>query len=259
MRPRAREEDIALLVPSRGTTGVRRGAVHPFSAMNVTWRRPEEGALGDFPAGITTLAVSPLAGNAGEVTLMLLRQGCTALLMDDFDPGRVLATVEAERITSVYLLSEHLRQLVAHPDIGRTDLSSLRYVPYGNSPVPADTVRRAIEVFGPVLTQNYLSCEIRAISLLRQEDHLAAVSGRPELLRSVGRVLPEVEIQVRGPGDEPLPQGRCGEIWLRAPHMMSGYWREPAQTARVLRGGWLHSGDRGRLDGEGYLYLTGRA
>ncbi|MFC9173902.1 MULTISPECIES: AMP-binding protein [Streptomyces] len=259
LAPRAREEDIALLVPSHGTTGPRRGAVHRFSGMRVDWRRPEEGALGDFPAGITTLAVSPLAGNAGEVVLMLLRQGCTALLMDDFDPGRVLATVEAERITSVYLLSGHLRRLLAHPDVGRTDLSSLRYVPYGNAPVPAATVRRAVEVFGPVLAQNYLSSEIRAITLLRQEDHLAAAARRPELLRSVGRALPEVEIRIRGPRDEPLPCGACGEVWLRAPHMMSGYWRDPAGTARVMRGGWLHSGDRGRLDEEGYLYLTGRA
>lgn len=259
LRPQAREEDTALVVYSRGSTGVRRGAVHRFRAMNVTWRRPDEGELGDFPAGVTTLAVSPLSGNAGEVALMLLRAGCTVRLMDDFAPGRVLATVETERITSVYLPSPYLERLVGHPETGRTDLSSLRYLPYGNAPIAPDTLRRAIGVFGPILSQNYVTSELRAVTLLRQEDHLAAADGRPQLLRSAGRPLPEVELRICGPDGRDRPAGEPGEVWLRAPHMMSGYWRDPDATRRVMRKGWLRSGDTGRLDPEGYLYLGDRA
>ncbi|MET9297302.1 AMP-binding protein [Streptomyces sp. NPDC003077] len=258
LRPRAREQDIALVVPSRGTTGPRRGAVHPFSAMNVVWRRPDEGELGDFPAGVTTLAVSPLSGNAGEVALMLLRAGCTVRLMDDFEPGRVLAAVERERITSLYLPSPYLERLVGHRDVGRTDLSSLRYLPYGNAPVTPDVLRRAIDAFGPVLSQNYVTSEIRAITLLRQEDHLAAADGRPHLLGSAGRPLPGVEVRICGPDGRGRRPGETGEVWLRAPHMMSGYWRDPEATRRALRDGWFRSGDAGRLDRDGYLYLSGR-
>ncbi|MFJ9743116.1 class I adenylate-forming enzyme family protein [Streptomyces sp. NPDC101166] len=246
--------------PARcGSTGVRRGTVHRFRAMNVTWRRPDEGELGDFAAGVTTLAVSPLSGNAGEVALMLLRAGCTVRLMDDFDPSRVLAAVEAERITSVYLPSPHLERLVSHPDVGRTDLSSLRYLPYGNAPIAPDTLRRAIGVLGPILSQNYVTSELRAVTLLRQEDHLAAADGRPHLLRSAGRPLPGVELRICGPDGRDRPMGEPGEVWLRAPHMMSGYWRDPDATRRVLLEDWLRSGDIGRLDPEGYLYLDGRA
>ncbi|MCG6495597.1 AMP-binding protein [Kitasatospora sp. A2-31] len=258
MRPRAREQDVALVAYSRGTTGPRRGAVHRFAAMNVTWRRPHEGDLGDFPAGVTTLAVSPLAGNGGEVALMLMRAGCTVMLMNGFDAGRVLATVASERITSTYLPAHHFTELVAHPDLDRTDLSSLRYLPYGNGPVPASVVRRAVEAFGPILSQNYVSSEIRAISLLRQEDHRAAAGPRPELLASVGQPLPAVDVRVCGPDGERRPAGRSGEIRLRAPHMTSGYWRDPAATRRALDGGWLRTGDVGRVDREGYLYLEGR-
>ncbi|MFJ9520148.1 AMP-binding protein [Kitasatospora sp. NPDC101801] len=258
MRPQAREQDVALVAYSRGTTGRRRGAVHRFAAMNVTWRRPHEGELGDFPAGITTLAVSPLAGNGGEVALMLMRAGCTVRLMNGFDAGRVLATVAAERITSTYLPARQFTELVAHPDLGRTDLSSLRYLPYGNGPVPAAVVRRAVAAFGPILSQNYVSSEIRAISLLRPEDHRAAAGPRPELLGSVGQPLPAVDVRVCGPDGERRPVGGVGEIRLRAPHLMSGYWRDPAATGRVLAGGWLRTGDLGRVDREGYLYLAGR-
>ncbi len=227
--------------------------------MNVTWRRPEEGELGDFAAGVTTLAVSPVTGNAGEVALMLLRAGCTVRLLDGFDPARVLALVEEERITSVYLPSPWLERLVTHPEAGHAELSSLRYLPYGNDPVDPDSLLRAMEVCGPVLSQNYVTSEVRAVTLLRQEDHLAAADGRPHLLRSVGRPLPDVRIRVCGPDGSPRPTGRTGEVWLRAPHMMSGYWNDVAATRRVLRRGWLRSGDTGRLDEEGYLYLAGRA
>ncbi|MFD0346161.1 AMP-binding protein [Kitasatospora aburaviensis] len=239
---------------SRGTTGPRRGAVHRFAAMNVVWRRPHEGELGDFPAGVTTLAVSPLAGNGGEVALMLMRAGCTVMLMNGFDAGRVLATVAAERITSTYLPAHRFTELVAHPDLDRTDLSSLRYLPYGNGPVPASVVRRAVAAFGPILSQNYVSSEIRAISLLRQEDHRAAAGPRPELLASVGQPLPAVDVRVCGPDGERRPAGRSGEIRLRAPHMMSGYWRDPAATAGAGRRLAAH---RGRRPGRPRVPLPG--
>ncbi|GGX79881.1 AMP-binding protein [Streptomyces minutiscleroticus] len=258
LAPKARERDIALVVHSRGTTGPRRGAVHRFSAMNVNWRRSDEGELGDFPAGVTTLAVSPLSGNAGEVALMLLRAGCTVRLMDDFEPGRVLATVDTERIASMYLPSPCLERLVAHGDLGHADLSSLRYLPYGNAPIAPDVLRRAIDAFGPILSQNYVTSEVRAVTLLRQEDHLAAADGRPHLLGSAGRPLPEVDIRICGPDGRERPSGETGEVWLRAPHMMSGYWREPEATEHALSKGWLRSGDIGRLDHDGYLYLSGR-
>ncbi|MEU4209201.1 AMP-binding protein [Streptomyces sp. NPDC026206] len=259
MEPRAREQDVALLVYSRGTTGRRRGAVHRFSGMNVTWRRPQEGELGDFAEGVTSLVAGPLADNAGEVALMLLRAGCTMMLMDDFDPARVLAAVESERIASVYLLSGQLERLVAHEDLTRTDVSSLRYLPYGNAPISPDSLRRAVDAFGPVLSQNYVSSEIRAITLLRQEDHLAAADGRPELLASVGQGLPDVGIRICGPDGRGLRAGEVGEVRIRAPHMMSGYWRDAGATSRAVCRGWLRSGDLGRLDREGYLYLCGRA
>jgi long-chain acyl-CoA synthetase len=141
------------------------------------------------------------------------------------------------------------------------DLPQLRQIVYGGAPFPEPELRRALEVLGPRLVQLYGQGETpMTATVLPTEAHSAALadpaSGR---LSSAGYARPGMEVRVVDGDDRPLPPGEVGEVVVRGPAVMLGYWGRPEATAETLRGGWLHTGDLGRLDEGGYLYLLDRA
>jgi fatty-acyl-CoA synthase len=142
-----------------------------------------------------------------------------------------------------------------HPDAPRTDTSSLRTLTYGGCQASPSRLADAVRAFGPVLVQGYGQNEAGGISVLTPEDHDPL---RPDRLRSAGKVLPGVEVAIRDSAGRDLPTGEHGEICVRSPMVMEGYWKQPELTAEVLRDGWLHTGDVGHLDGEGYLTIVDR-
>jgi fatty-acyl-CoA synthase len=191
---------------------------------------------------------------AGDLALIMLGLGVTVETYD-FEAGRILRSLAAARGEAVltYLYPALLSQLLDHPDLPHTDTSALSLVVYGSAPAAPARLRAAIARFGPVLQQGYASTEAPAITALTLADHT-----RPELLSSVGRALPGVDLSLRDEAGVPVPAGAVGEVCVRSGSVMPGYWRRPEETAAVLRDGWLHTGDLGRLDADGYLYLVGR-
>ncbi|MDH6128289.1 AMP-binding protein [Kitasatospora sp. GP82] len=247
----ARPEDVCSIRHTGGTTGHPKGICTSFEQVGGFREQLDEMQQEDH----RQLVCTTLAHAAGHLVDLTLSTGGTVVLLDDFEPGEVLAAIERERITRLFLLPPLLYQLLDHPDIAHRDTSSLSNLVYGGcqaSPVRlADAVRR----LGPVLFQFYGQNEAGGISTLAAEEH---DPDRPERLRSAGKVLPGVEVVIRDESGNDLPAGELGEICVRSTSVMQGYWKQPELTAEVLRDGWLHTGDLGHLDEEGYLTVVDR-
>lgn len=259
----AGDGDIARITYTGGTTGLPKGVPTTYAALHASAQAATRGAeatrreLADRLGDARFLAVTPLAHVAGDLALMMLSMGVTVHAFD-FEPGAVLDAIAEGGTVLTYLYPALLYQLLDHPALDGTDTSGLALVIYGSAPVAPARLRAAIDRFGPVFQQGYASTEAPAITALTVADHLAAVHGRPELLSSAGRPLPGVRIALRDADGTDVPAGEVGEVCVRSDSTMPGYWHRPAETAAVLRDGWLRTGDLGRLDADGYLYLVGR-
>jgi acyl-CoA synthetase (AMP-forming)/AMP-acid ligase II len=132
-------------------------------------------------------------------------------------------------------------------------------ISYGASPISEETLRQAMDVFGCKFSQGFGQTESSAmLTYLSSGDHERALAGKPELLRSCGRAAPWTEVQVVDEDGNELPVGEIGEIIGRGPQLMRGYWKMPDATAETLRDGWLHTGDAGSMDEEGYFFIQDR-
>ncbi|WP_190132276.1 AMP-binding protein [Streptomyces mashuensis] len=248
----ARAGDICGIRHTGGTTGHPKGICHTFQQQSDLFgaRKPDADAHEYRQLACTTLA--HVAGLFADITL---RGGGTVVLQDDFEAGAVLEAVEREGITHMFLLPPLLYQLLDHPASATTDLSSLRSLVYGGCAASPARLIDATRRLGPVLSQFYGQSEVGGISMLMPEDHDPA---RPELLRSAGRIVDGVEVAIRDEEGRDLPPGERGEICVRSRQAMQGYWKQPELTAKVLRDGWIHTGDVGYLDENGYLTVADR-
>ena len=239
-----------------GTTGMPKGVVHSHNTALTTLLSC---ALEfDFEPGERHAHVCPLTHSGVAAMLPVwLRGGCNYLLRG-FDTERLLRTVAQERITSTILVPTMLGVLLDSPLLGATDISSLRTIVYGASPITPGTLSRALSAFGPILIQSYGQTEVFAqISVLDKADHAAAVEN-PALLTAAGRSVAVAEVRIGAEDCTEVPVGELGEILVRGPHSFLGYLNKPEETEAAMRGGWLHTGDLGRRDAAGYLHITGR-
>ncbi|MFI9227427.1 AMP-binding protein [Streptomyces rimosus] len=259
----ARPEDICTIRHTGGTTGHPKGICTTYGQVRTFVADDDEDAgdakvLWERPAdqeGNRLLVCTTLAHAAGMMADVTLREHGLVVLLEDFDPAEVLATIEREKITHLFLLPPLLYRLTDHPDAATTDTSSLRCLTYGGCQSSPARIADAIRRFGPVLVQFYGQNEAGGISVLPAEDH---DPDNLERLRSAGRILPNVEVAVRDENGRDLPRGEHGEICIRSASIMQGYWKQPALTAEVLRDGWLHTGDIGFLDADDYLTIVDR-
>ncbi|MFJ6380999.1 AMP-binding protein [Kitasatospora sp. NPDC092039] len=242
-----RAQDVCQVRHTGGTTGPPKGVCLSYAQAG-SWRRAPGPAH-------RLLVCTTLAHAAGRLADRTLAAGGTVVLLDGFEPGEVLAAVERERITRLFLMPPHLYRLLDHPDLGRRDLTSLTSLPYGATRASPARLADAVRRLGPVLYQIYGQTEAGSISQLDAADHDPR---HPDRLRSAGRPLPGVEVAIRDEAGRDLPAGAVGEICVRSERVMRGYWKQPALTAEVLRDGWLHTGDLGRLDRDGYLTVVDR-
>ncbi|MEV7775792.1 AMP-binding protein [Kitasatospora sp. NPDC086791] len=247
-------EDDVTIRHTGGTTGIPKG----IRSLHGPYRRIFDVAYGGNDPDAAPpryLAATSLAHLAGLFSDLTFHSGGSVVIQRSFDAGEVLAAIERERITDLWVLPPLLYQLLDHPAIGRTDLSSLRRISYGGCAASPSRVREAIKVFGPVLVSGYGQSEAQNISMLAPHEHDRIGPGGQ---LSVGRPLPGVEVTIRDHDGTELPTGEQGEIHVRSATVMAGYWKRPDLTAEVLRDGWLNTGDIGYLDGDGYLYLADR-
>ncbi|KUN03349.1 hypothetical protein AQI95_22805 [Streptomyces yokosukanensis] len=267
MPARGRGDDFGELVFTSGsTTGRPRLAGYTFdrlSALCRHWEPPAGPADRTDPAlAVFTgsppcrlLAFPSLTSVPGIGLVPTLLHGGTIVLTDGFDTADVLRAVERDRVTVATMVPTRLYRLLDHPDLATTDLSSLRLLVYMGASIAQPRLREALLRLGPILAQSYGQNEARMISVLHPDDH---TGGRPELLRSAGRPRPGVEVSIRDDADASVPAGTVGEVWVRSPYTMNGYWRQPELTSRTVTDGWIRTGDLGRLDPDGYLYLVDR-
>ncbi|MCP3760317.1 AMP-binding protein [Streptomyces sp. TBY4] len=256
----AREDDVARVLYTGGTTGLPKGVVYTFGALAAA-----AGAWAGAapPPGLRFLAMTPMAHAAGAIACGLLRHHVSVELFDEFDPEALLARIaeaSAEgRPVTTYLYPPYLYRLLDHPGLAETDLSGLAAVSYGSAPVTPHRLAQAVRSLGPRLRQSYALTEAIAITSLAPEDHAAAAASRPELFGSVGRAVPGVSLRVTDGDGRALGPRTEGAVEVSGPTVMAGYWQRPDLSGEVLRDGWLSTGDLGVIDEDGYLYLTGRA
>lgn len=246
---RLRPDDLASISLTGGSTGVPKGV--PRYAAVPAYSSPA--ALAGW-RGTVQLACTPIAHIAGTIALVVLAAGGRVVLQPRFDAARVLAAIPREGITTIQLMPRLLHELLDHPDLQRTDTTSLRALRIGSAPASAARIGEALERFGPIVGQTYGSIEATTITTI-DADELA----RPELRGTVGRPVPGVTLSIRDDDHRELPAGTTGEVWVHSRAVLPGYLNDPQQTAEALQDGWLRTGDLGSVDSEGYLTLVGRA
>ncbi len=247
----------AWLFYTSGTTGRPKGAILTHANLTfvvVSWCAD----LHQLQPEDVVLHCAPLSHGAGFHALVTVARAAHAVVHERFDPAEVLDAVATHRITSTWLVPTQIRMLLDHPLLEAADLSTLTHVVYGGSPMHAADLAEAVERIGPVFVQLYGQGESpMTITYLRREEHRPDRPDR-EVLTSTGVPRTGMEVRVVDPDDAPLGAAETGEIVVRGPAVMAGYWNREQATAETLRGGWLRTGDVGMLDARGYLYVLDR-
>jgi acyl-CoA synthetase (AMP-forming)/AMP-acid ligase II len=260
------DDETTILMYTAGTTGFPKGVMlshNSFSSYmleNVTPADPE--------ASESNILTVPLYHVAGIQAMMAAIYGGRMLVMErQFEPEEWMTLVEKEKANRAMMVPTMLKQLLDHPNFKEHDLSSLKVITYGAAPMPLPVIRKALEEFPGVSFINAFGQTETAstITALGPEDHV--LTGTPEeierklqRLASIGKPMANVEMKVVDEEGNTLPPGEPGEILARGPRVMSGYWKDEEKTAKTIdKDGWVHTGDVGYVDEDGYYFLSGRS
>jgi acyl-CoA synthetase (AMP-forming)/AMP-acid ligase II len=253
-------QDALYQMYTSGTTGHPKGAVLTHRAVLSNLVQYSLYIRGTQP-GERTLVVAPLYHAAAVVSsLFCVFNGGTLYIQEDFNPSEVVRALSEEKIVYSTLVPAMIQAcLVFVPDIATRRFETLRLIAYGASPISEQTLKRAVEIFKSDFLQAYGMTETTAVaSALLPWQHRMALEKRPELLLSAGRALPGTEIKIVDPAGVSVPAGTVGEIIVRGPQLMQQYWNLPEASENALRGGWMHTGDLGSMDEEGYIFVKDR-
>jgi fatty-acyl-CoA synthase len=212
----------------------------------------------DWPREIRFLALTPITHAAGAIIMPVLLKGGTYAMTQGFTPDKFCRLVQQHRITATFLVPTMVYVLLDSPARREADLSSLQLVIYGASPMSPARLIEGMQAFGPVFMQLYAQSEApNVISVLHQHEHDPV--NHPERLASCGTPCVGTQVRLLDDDGREVAEGEVGEICVRGPIVMQGYWNKPEETARALRHGWLYTGDLARRDADGYLYIVDRS
>jgi long-chain acyl-CoA synthetase len=236
----------------------------PDAATTISLPCSTPGFAGIPPFGLDENALVLISGplfhvGATGICLPALMAAASIVLLPRFDAGRVVHTIERYRITNITAVPTMLRMLVDHPDARRRDLSSLRTVTFGGAPMPDALLHdllalapgaRFLHCYG--MTETTASCTTLPAHYVMPEGRALGKA------LSIGRAMLGHDVTILDPEDRELPARQIGEIAVRGPAVTAGYWGKPEMSAATLRGGWLHTGDGGYLDEDGFLFIVDR-
>ena len=251
------KEDLAALQYTGGTTGISKGAM--LTHMNLVsnavmckeWLQPREGE----EVVLTVLPLFHIYGMTTSMNAPILFAG-TMVLLPRFDPVAVLQAIHKYRVTVFCGAPTMYAMLLAHSDLKKYDLTSVRFCISGAAPLPPDVQKKFMEVTGGVLVEGYGLTESSPVTHTNPLDRTM----KTVKIGSIGIPWPDTDAKIVDieTGEKELPPGEVGELIVRGPQVMKGYWKMPEETSAVLRDGWLYTGDVGKMDEDGYFYITDR-
>ena len=256
-QPAVRPDTLAGLFYTGGTTGASKGVMltHQNLMANAVHTQLAQPLLEDD----RYLTMAPMFHAAGVYcALSVIWVGATNVIQPAFDPGVTLDIIEAENITSAIAVPSMLAAMVESQAAQPRDVSSLRWISHGASPIALEVLKRSLELFNCELIHLYGATELSPLAtIFRHEDTFL---GDPQRAKSCGTVPPGINLQIRDIDGNALLAGEVGEVTVQGPNVMIGYWNKPEQTADALDAdGWYSTGDVGYLDDDGYLYLVDRS
>jgi long-chain acyl-CoA synthetase len=255
---RGESRDTVVQMYTSGTTGVPKGVLTTHRNLAAAAETSPHWAFDSESVSLTPLPMFHIGGIGWA--FLGLWNGATTILVSEWDPVAAVELLERRRVTNAVFVPTMLQMLAAVPGAAERDLSALRSIAYGASPITTPVLKAALRTLRCPLFGVYgLTETTGGVVQLDPADH-DPEGPREHLLRSAGRPLPWVELRVVDPASgEDCSAGAVGEVWLRAPNVMAGYFNRPAETAAALtQDGWLRTGDGGFVDADGYLFLTDR-
>ncbi len=252
-------DDVAIQMYTSGTTGHPKGVQLAHRCFFDLWRQPpaDDMAFNEWTESDVNLVAMP-SFHIGGVGwgIMGVRPGARNIVVREFDPGTTLDMIRQFGISKLFLVPAAIRMLLAHPQAREIDYSPVKFIHYGASPIPLDLLREAIDVFQCGFVQLYGMTETTgSATYLPPQDH---VLGGNERMRSAGKPFPGVSLKVVDEAGHSLAPRVVGEICIQSPVNMLGYWNLPEATATTLIDGYVHTGDAGYLDEDGYVYVHDR-
>jgi len=252
------EEAPSFILYTSGTTGRPKGAVSTNRgrrAATLTMLAEEI----DAGPGDAMVHVGSVAHGSGSKILAYFLRGARNVMVAKWDPEAFLRLVERERATGSFMVPTMMAALCEPAAKGRFDLRSLKTISYGGAPIAPARLQEAMRTLGNVFVQVYGSCEApHPLTILTREDHAAAAED-PIRLATIGRLTHQTAIRLVDAEGREVADGENGEMQVRGPHVMAGYWNDPDATAAVLQDGWYATGDVARMDEQGYFSIVDRS
>jgi long-chain acyl-CoA synthetase len=253
------DDDVYALIYTTGTTGKPKGAMQTHknqlwvirSILLDVYRLTEDDVL---------LSFLPLMHAPLILIVASFMNGAKHIIQPRFNAQEVLETIERDGVTTVFMVPTVIYMLLEYPELRKYDISSLKTVLYGGSPMVGDRLKDAMDVFGNVFVQSYgLAEAFMPITVLTKEDHERALANEDfKILSSAGKESTFIEIKLVDEAGNHVGLTEPGEIVIRGDNIMKGYWNNPTATAECIKDGWFYTGDIGTIDEEGYIYIVDR-
>jgi fatty-acyl-CoA synthase len=251
--------DIAGHFYTGGTTGRPKGVIHSHEGMTMAlYAHVMELSITEDE---TMYLMTPLPHSAGMFLWGGLLRGATIVIDDGFEPESALEEIATNAVSWVFMVPTMIYRLLDHPELSEYDTESLESIIYGAAPMTPTRLKEGIDAFGPIFLQFYGQTELPNVitTLGKKEHHHALKSGHRQRLSSAGQPCAMADVKIVDPeSGEPVPTDEEGEILATAPYTMEEYFKRPDATDETVADGWIHTGDIGRIDDDGFVYLLDR-